>query len=115
MNGTPKHVATRTLDSVDAWSSSVLLPPDLPAAAARLRADGDVVVAGSTSIVHQLAGWDLVDEYRILVLPTVLGAGARLFVGGRATLRLVAAEVCDPGVLLTYDVVRDDRAGPATV
>ncbi len=111
MNRARKHVVTRTLTSVDGWSNSDVLPLDLAAAVQRLRVDGDVVVVGSTSIVHHLAARDLVDQYRVLVLPTVLGVGERLFDGGRATLRLVAADVGDPGVLLTYDVVRDGPAG----
>jgi dihydrofolate reductase len=105
MNQARKLVASRTLESVEAWSNSALLGPDLTEAVTRLRDDGDVAVVGSTNIVHQLAGSGLVDEYRLFVLPTVLGSGERLFNGGRAALRLAAAEVREPGLLLRYDVI----------
>ena len=62
------------------------------------------MVVGSTGIVHQLAARDLVDEYRLLLFPTVLGKGERLF-DRPADLDLVATEMSSPGVLLTYDVV----------
>src|SRR4051794_4861720 len=75
MNQARKHVASRTLASVEGWSNSVVIGGDLADTVSRLRADGDVVVIGSTAIVHQLAAVDLVDEYRLLVLPTVVGAG----------------------------------------
>jgi dihydrofolate reductase len=113
MNRARKHVASRTLESVEAWSNSVLFQLDAIDAVECLRADGDVVVMGSTSIVHQLAARGLVDEYRLFVLPTVVGAGERLFDGERATLQLAAADVRQPGLLLRYDIIHD-AAGRAT-
>ena len=107
MNRVPKYVASRTLTSVDEWSSSRLLDGDLAAAVGRLRQERDVVVVGSTAIVRQLAAADLVDEYRLFVMPTVVGAGERLFDGGPPTdLRLMAADVSGPGALLRFAVVR---------
>ena len=106
MNRARKYVATRTLDAADGWSNSAVLPGELTAAVQRLRGDGDVVVVGSTSLVHQLATNDLVDEYRLLVLPTVVGTGERLFCDGSPVdLELASVDVVDPGVLLRYDVV----------
>ena len=79
MNRARKYVVSRTLASVAEWSNSVLLDTDVTVGVERLRTEGDVVVVGSTDVVHQLAAKDLVDEYRLLVLPTVLGGGERLF------------------------------------
>ena len=113
MNRAPKYVVSRTLTSVEEWSNSVVLEGELVVGVERLRAERDVVVVGSTSVVHQLAAKDLVDEYRLLVFPTVLDAGERLF-AGPADLQLVTAEVASPGVLLTYDVVHGDRPRTAS-
>jgi dihydrofolate reductase len=106
MNRIPKYVASHTLESVDSWSNSILLRTELSGAVERLRAERDVVVVGSTSVVHQLAASDLVDEYRLFVFPTVLGAGERLFERTTpAELRIVSADVSGPNVLLRYDVL----------
>ena len=61
-------------------------------------------MAGSVSVAHILAHYDLVDEYRILVFPTVLADGTRLFKRGSEPiqLRLVSAETSGPAVLLRY-------------
>jgi len=113
MNRARKYVVSRTLRSVDAWSNSVLLDTDLTVGVERLRTERDVVVVGSTDVVHQLAAKDLVDEYRLLVLPTVLGDGERLFDATRAELDLVSSDETEVGVLLCYEVVPDRPAEPA--
>jgi dihydrofolate reductase len=106
MNRAPKFVASRTLGDVGRWSGSVLLEGELAGAVEELRSQRTVVVVGSTAVVHQLAARGLVDEYRLIVFPTVVGAGERLFAADTATdLRLVSAEVTDPTVLLRYEVV----------
>ena len=60
-----------------------------------------VIVAGSTSVVHALAARNLVDEYRILIFPELVGQGTRLFTHQTvpAQLRLVSAEIVGPAVL----------------
>jgi dihydrofolate reductase len=104
MNAIPKLVASRTLDDVSAWSNSILLNGDLVAQAAERKADRDLVVAGSASVAHALMDAELVDEYRLLVFPTVVGEGARLFEPGRACtdLSLASAQAAGPAVLLVY-------------
>lgn len=108
MNGVRKYVASTSLTNVDAWSNSQLLDGDLVTAVGKLRAEGDIAVVGSTSVVQQLAAAGLVDEYRLLVLPTVVGGGQRLFPAGvTADLTLVASDPVEAGILLRYEVRRD--------
>jgi dihydrofolate reductase len=104
MNRIPKLVASHGRPDLDAWSSSSLVEGDLLDAVAAAKADRDVVVIGSTSVVRALATRDLVDEYRLLVFPTVVGAGARLFADGTAVtdLELISSEVVGPAVLSRY-------------
>ena len=102
MNAMAKLVASRTGTDVTAWGNSSVLDGDL--ADAVRREERDVIVAGSLSVVHTLADADLVDEYRLLVFPTVLGSGDRLFPdGGRPTqLTYRSVQESGPAVLLTY-------------
>jgi dihydrofolate reductase len=104
MNAIPKLVASTTRGDVDEWSNSTLLEGDLIDEAARRKADRDLVVAGSASVAHALMEADLVDEYRLLVFPAVVGEGTRLFADGFATtdLRLVSVHDAGPAALLVY-------------
>jgi dihydrofolate reductase len=96
-----KLVASHSLDRVDAWANSTLLRGDLATEVERRRTSQDVVVTGSGSIVETLVAHGLVDQYRLLVFPTVLGKGRKLFEGASAPvdLRLVASEDAGGGVL----------------
>jgi dihydrofolate reductase len=106
MNALPKYVASRTLTQADlTWSGSTLLPADDAIGAIReLRArdGGALQVMGSPSLAGQLAEHDLVDEYRLMVEPILLGGGKRLFpTDGRARpLELVSATPTATGVLI---------------
>ena len=104
MNAIPKLVASRSLAAAGGWQNSALLAGDLLAAVKAGKQARDIVVAGSASIVRALAAADLVDEYRLLVFPVVLGSGQRVFPDGTqpADLALVAAEAAGPVVRLTY-------------
>jgi dihydrofolate reductase len=103
MNAMRKYVVSRSLDQVEQWNNSVLLDGDLIDAVDRLRADGDLVVMGSISVAHALTRADLVDEYRLLVFPIVLGEGTRLFESGKcAELELVTVDRVGAAALLTY-------------
>jgi dihydrofolate reductase len=62
------------------------------------------VVTGSVSVVRALLAQDLVDEYRLIVFPLVLGSGSRLFPDGSIPidLALVSVQAVDPTVRLIY-------------
>jgi dihydrofolate reductase len=102
MNRIPKVVVSRSAPALDAWSNSSLLEGELVAGVADLTRHQDVVVVGSTSVVHALAAADAVDEYRLLVIPTALGAGERLFVAP-VDLQLTSIETVGEAVLARYD------------
>ena len=94
MNAASKLVASRTLRDVAEWRNSALLRGDLVAEVRERRQARDIVVMGSASVTRTLMDNDLVDEYRLLVLPLVLGEGARLFPEGSApaSLNMTVAE-----------------------
>jgi dihydrofolate reductase len=103
-NAMPKHVATTTLTDLE-WEASPIAG-DVANAVERLKetTDGDLLVHGSARLVGTLMRHDLVDEYRLLTYPVVLGRGARLFPDGiDATLDLTGSTDFPTGaVLLTY-------------
>jgi dihydrofolate reductase len=99
-NGTRKYVVSTTLDNV-AWNNSTLIKGNVVAEITKLKQqDGpDLVVHGSATLVQTLIPHDLVDRYRLLVYPVVLGKGKRLFQDGTAaTLKLVEARSFSSGV-----------------
>jgi dihydrofolate reductase len=109
MNEIPKYVVSRTLTQDDlTWSNSTLLPADDAIGAVReLRArDGKALqVMGSPSLAAQLIEHDLVDEYRLMIEPILLGDGKRLFPhdGQARPLELVSTTTTRTGVLMcTY-------------
>jgi dihydrofolate reductase len=113
MNSMPKYVVSTTLSDADAdWNNSTVIRGDVAGQVSRLKEQikGDILVAGSAQLVRTLAQHDLVDEYRLMVYPIVLGAGKRLFGDGmrRTTLRLVDSRPLGPdGVcILTYRPAR---------
>jgi dihydrofolate reductase len=102
MNRIAKVVVSRSVPALDAWSNSSLLEGELVAGVADLTRERDVVVVGSTSVVHALAAADAVDQYRLLVIPTALRGGERLFVAP-VDLQLSSVETMGEAVLLCYD------------
>jgi dihydrofolate reductase len=113
MNGMPKYVVSTTLSDDDAdWNNSSVIRGDVPGQIAKLKeeTDRDILVAGSARLVETLANNDLVDEYRLMVFPIVLGIGKRLFRDGVPKTRLRLADSTSVGpegiLLLTYVPVR---------
>jgi dihydrofolate reductase len=96
--------ASRWLASADAWENSELLAGDLVEEVSRRKAGEDIVVTGSGSVVRLLQEHDLIDEYRLLVFPTVVGEGRRLFEhpSQSINLRLEKAEQVGAALRLVY-------------
>ena len=106
LNGMPKYVVSATLDKPQ-WANSRILTGDPVAEAAKLKQElaGEIVVNGSTQLVHALLAHDLVDELRLIVFPVVIGAGRRMFgeMPGALLLRLAGARaIGDNLTKLTY-------------
>ena len=110
LNGTRKHVASRTLDRVE-WNNSTLISGDVADYVAALKAeDGpEIQVHGSPGLMQTLLQHDLIDEYRLWIFPLVLGAGKRFFGEGTTPvgLELADSKVSKSGV--TINIYR--RAG----
>jgi dihydrofolate reductase len=103
INTLPKYMASSTLKSAS-WGQTTIWNGDLAAAAKALKAEGDgeILIFGSASIVHQLAPHGLVDEYRLMIYPTILGAGKRLFPdGAKSQLSLAECQQLGGCIVLT--------------
>jgi dihydrofolate reductase len=106
VNAMPKYVASTTLRD-PGWNNAHVLRDDVPAAVAELKRTeaAPILVAGSQTLVQTLARHDLVDEYRLMVFPVVLGSGRRLFADlpDKQPLDLADLRRFDNGVaLMTY-------------
>lgn len=106
MNGIRKYVVSTTLEHVE-WNNSRIIKGDIPAAISKLKRDTerDLLVAGSAALIQMLIAHKLVDSYRLLVYPLVLGQGKRLFQDGTQTqLKLFEAKSMGGGVVaLNYE------------
>jgi dihydrofolate reductase len=109
-NGVRKYVVSTTLDTVE-WNNSTLIKDNIVQALTKLKQqDGqDIVIHGSATLVQTLMQHDLVDRYRLLVYPVVLGKGKRLFQEGtNATLKLLESQSFSSGVVaLVYEPDRN--------
>ena len=117
MNGYPKYVASRTLQEPLEWNNSTLIEGDIAEGVERLkRQEGkDILIFGSGELVRTLMEHDLIDEYRLMVFPIVVGQGKRLFGDTQETktMKLVNTKQVGPdGVLiLTYRPARKEAEG----
>jgi dihydrofolate reductase len=107
LNSKPKYVASTTLTEPLEWRNSTLLRGDVADAVAALKGEdgGDLLVIGSTTLVQHLLGHDLVDEFRVMIDPLVLGGGKRIFPddGTARPLRLLDSQVSTTGAIIaTY-------------
>ena len=109
-NSVRKYVVSRTLEEPLGWNNSVLIKDDIVEEITNLKQqDGkDVTVHGSATLVQTLMQHDLVDRYRLLVYPLVVGTGKRLFEEGTPmTLKLLESQSFSSGVVaLVYEPER---------
>ncbi len=102
MNSMIKYVVSTTLDH-SIWNNSRLINGNVAEEVAKLKAipGRDILIAGSCRLVNTLMQSDLIDEYRLMVYPVVLGKGKRLFSDGsvRQNLELVEARPIGSGIL----------------
>ena len=115
INAATKHVASRTLESVD-WAGSKLIEGDVASAVGKLKEeDGpELQVLGSSELLQTLLANGLVDEFRLWVFPVIAGSGKRLFGEGAAPtgLRLVSSDTSTSGVIIaTYEPEGEIRKG----
>jgi dihydrofolate reductase len=102
LNNLPKHIVSRTLRSPE-WANSSVIDGDVVEAVKALKAKPGraLQVHGSAGLVQTLHRHNLVDEYRLLVFPVVLGSGKRLFGDGTVptAFKTVANRTTSTGVV----------------
>jgi dihydrofolate reductase len=110
LNSLPKYVVSSSLKEPK-WSNATVLTGDVVKEVSELKQeiDGDIIIYASYQLVRTLIEHGLVDEFRLVIYPVVLGAGERLFgeTSDKTPLRLVRTQTIGEGLpLLTYEVVR---------
>jgi dihydrofolate reductase len=111
MNSMPKYVASRTLDRGE-WNAEII-QGDVATEVEKLKAKpgGDLLVYGSGDLVDELTRHGLIDEYRLMVHPVVVGAGKRIFNGGAtATLGLLDTVTTGTGVVVSTYTLAGESA-----
>jgi dihydrofolate reductase len=116
-NNMPKYVVSTTLEDPE-WNNSTVIKSDVVGEVSKLKQEpgGDILVNGSATLMRELLENDLVDEYRLMVFPVVLGSGKRLFPDAidATPLRLVDAKATADVLILTYEPVREAEASAAS-
>jgi dihydrofolate reductase len=105
MNSMPKYVASRTLDTAT-WNATII-KGDVAAEVSRLKQEdgGDLLIGGSGQLIDYLTGHGLIDEYRLMIYPIMLGDGTKRLFNSvpRRTLKLVDTVAFPTGVVInTY-------------
>lgn len=112
INGLPKYVVSTTLQVVE-WNNSRLIQNNTAEKVSQLKQQPgqDILIFGSGDLVHTLMQHDLIDEYRLMVFPVVVGSGKRLFREGseKKVLRLAETKTFSSGVVvLSYQPERKE-------
>jgi dihydrofolate reductase len=105
MNSMPKYVVSTTLTTASAWRNSTVISGNVveQVRALKDRPGKNILIDGSSVLVHTLAEHDLIDDYSLWVYPVVLGSGKKLFPQGlRATLHLIESKPLPSGVVLMH-------------
>lgn len=97
-----KYVVSTTLAAAP-WEESTIIRGNVAEPIAKLKQQPgrDIIIDGSATLVHSLMGTDLIDEYRFIVEPFIMGSGRRFFPVGTppTTLRLVESKTLSSGSL----------------
>lgn len=110
MNKIRKYVVSTTLKSADAWRNSTLINENVIEELQHLKQQKgkDILIDGSSVLVHTLVENNLVDEYSLHVYPIVLGSGKRLFPEGKnINLKLVESQALPTGVVFQRYILSD--------
>jgi dihydrofolate reductase len=111
LNAAKKHVASRTLKSLQ-WNNSSVLGGDIVSAitALKVQPGHDLQIIGSGNLIQTLQAASLIDEYNVWTYPVVLGCGKRLFENGArpCALRLVTSKVSTSGVVMSTYIPAGD-------
>ena len=110
MNKIRKYVVSTTLKSADAWRNSTLINENVIEKLQHLKQQKgkDILIDGSSVLVHTLVENNLVDEYSLHVYPIVLGSGKRLFPEGKnINLKLVESQALPTGVVFQRYILSD--------
>jgi len=113
MNGLPKFVASTNLEEPLEWNNSTLIKGNVAEEVSKLKQQPgqDILIGGSADLVNALLQHDLIDEFRLMVHPVIVGSGKRLFGDGSGTkgLSLVDTKTLGSGVVvLTYQPARSE-------
>lgn len=103
LNDAKKYVVSTTLTDVSAWRNSNLISGNVIEEVRALKAQPgkNIVIDGSSVLIHTLTEHNLIDEYKLLVYPIVLGSGKKLFPDGlHVPLRLIESKPIPSGVVM---------------
>jgi len=111
LNSVRKYVVSSSLKKAD-WQNSTILTGNIREEVAKLKeqSGGEMLITGSATLVHSLMETDLIDEYRFLVQPILMGSGKRFWKAEMpmTKLKLVSTKTYPKGVIgLTYQPIRE--------
>ena len=112
MNSIPKYVVSTTLQEAE-WNNSKIIKNNVSEELSILKQQTgqDILIFGSSALVNSLMQDDLIDEYRLMFFPIIVGSGKRLFqdVNNKKTLRLIETKTFSSGVVvLSYQPDRNE-------
>jgi dihydrofolate reductase len=114
-NAKKKYVVSTTLTNADAWRNSTIISDNVIENVRDLKAQPgkNILIDGSSVLIHDLARHGLIDEYNLLIFPLALGSGKKVFPDGeRLNLRLIESRTFPSGVVLARYTVENAHTQP---